>query len=272
MIKLKKIISILTVAVILLLCSCSADNYSVSVDVLDIGKADCIVINTGTKTVMIDTGEEENLPDIQAFLRQEDIQAIDMLILTHFDKDHIGGAKGIISEYDVKTVIETTFQSDREEYFAYHKEMTDKGITPITITENYNFELESCAFTVYAPKQDSYSKKQDNNSSLIVAMEYGEKRFLFCGDAMELRLDEFVEDLPGKFDFVKLPYHGIYLNNYPKFLNEVSPKYAVMTCSDKNPADKKTIELLKENGVIYYETRLGSVGLKTDGKSIRFNR
>ena len=40
------------------------------VDILKIGKADCIVINTGSKIVMIDTGEAENLPKIHQYMER----------------------------------------------------------------------------------------------------------------------------------------------------------------------------------------------------------
>ena len=56
---------------------------------------------------MIDTGEEENLDDIHFYMNKKGYTAIDTLILTHYDKDHIGGASGIISTYGVNEVIET---------------------------------------------------------------------------------------------------------------------------------------------------------------------
>ena len=63
----------------------------VKVTVLDIGKADCIVIQTKMHTIMIDTGEKNNADEIEEYLNQEGITHIDYLELTHYDKDHIGG-------------------------------------------------------------------------------------------------------------------------------------------------------------------------------------
>ncbi len=255
----------------LTLCSCSSSDW-ISIDVLDIGKADCILIETGTKTVMIDTGEEEDISDIIDYLKAKGVETIDLLILTHFDKDHIGGAAELISSYGITTVLETGFSSNRKEYEAYHKVLTEQGLSATVLTEDYRFTLDSCSFTVYVPKESSYDTKEDNNASLIVAMEYGERRFLFCGDAMELRLAEFLSDSPGEFDYVKLPYHGNYLENYADFLDTVSPEYGVITCSNKNPSDDEALRLLSEYGVKVYETKNGSVFLKTDGKTIRIRQ
>lgn len=259
---------ILCVISVAALCSCQADDETVSVHVLDIGKADCIVIETGDKTVMIDTGERNDVYDIGKFLDSKGIEKIDMLILSHFDKDHIGGAAELISRYEIDTVIESRFSSDRDEYTAYHKVLAERGLSSLVLTEDYVFSSGKCNFTVYPPESSSYNKKEDNNSSLIVAMEYGEKRFLFCGDAMELRLSEFLVRSPGKFDFIKLPYHGNYIKNYDEFLKEVSPQYGAITCSDKNPCDEKTLDLLFRYGVEVYKTVDGTVSLTTDGKNI----
>ena len=89
------------------LCSCDTGEKvtPASIDVLKIGKADCIIINTGNKIVMIDTGEEENIDQIRDFMDEHNYNKVDTLILTHYDKDHIGGAKYIIEEYGVDTVI-----------------------------------------------------------------------------------------------------------------------------------------------------------------------
>ncbi len=268
----KRIVSFLVCVILSLsLCSCSSSEW-ITIDVFSIGKADCILIETGTKTVMIDTGEEDDVSDIVGYLDTTGVQTIDVLILTHFDKDHIGGAAELISSYGITTVLETGFSSNLDEYEAYHNVLTEQGLSATVLTENYSFTFDSCTFTVYVPKETSYETKEDNNSSLIVAMEYGEKRFLFCGDAMELRLAEFLADSPGKFDYVKLPYHGNYLENYTAFLDEVSPEYGVITCSNKNPSAEETLNVLSESGVKVYETKNGSVCLKTNGKKIRISQ
>lgn len=249
------------------LCSCVSTS-EVTVDILDIGKADCILIDTGKHTVMIDTGEEDDISDIIEFLGSENVSNIDVLILSHFDKDHIGGAAELIEKYRIHTVLETGFSSNRDEYENYHCVLSDNGFAAKVLTENYSFVLDDCSFTVYVPKQSAYEVKEDNNASLIVSMEHGENRFLFCGDAMELRLSEFLEDSPGSFDFIKLPYHGNYLENYSDFLEETTPKYGVITCSKKNPASEDALALLEQFGVAVFETENGNVSVISNGISI----
>ena len=234
---------------------------SCSIDILKIGKADCIVIDTGAGLVMIDAGEDNNVSSIRDFMSDKGYDRIDTLILTHPDKDHIGGASEIISAYDVTTVIEGAYAPLTEEYTRYHATMDEREITPIILNGAYSFEVGGCLFEIDAPRNQKYAEKQSNNSSLVVSLTCGTRRFLFCGDAMEIRLSELITAELGEYDFIKLPYHGNYIENYHELLDMVKPKYGVITCSDKNPADKKTLDLLVEYMVHVYQTKNGSVSV-----------
>lgn len=253
-----------------LLCACSpgSTEYSLEINVLNIGKADCIVIETGNKCVLIDTGEEENAPEILAFLEQKNIREIDTVILSHFDKDHIGGMAEILKYVSVKNILECSFPSDRKEYGEYHQECETQGLVPNVLTEPYQFAVSDCVFTVLPPEKERYDRKQDNNASMIVTLEHGNNLLAFFGDAMEERLEEFMAASKDRFRFVKLPYHGNYLKNYERFLDQTDPDFAAVTCSQKNPADEETLSLLKEKNVKCYLTQNGNVKVLSDGKSV----
>lgn len=242
------------------------------IDILKIGKADCIVINTGNEIVMIDTGEEENLNKIHSYMQKNGYTKVDTLIVTHYDKDHIGGAADIIAKYNVSTVIESSFTSSSLYYLNYHSLIEEKGISLLKLKENYSFARDSCSFQINIPKKEKYSTKEDNNSSLVISMEIGNRRFLFCGDAMELRLRELIEEGIGHYDFVKLPYHGRYLENYDEFLNMVKPTYGAITCSNKNPASEDVLSLLQRCETEVYQTRDGEINVLTDGTKLKISQ
>lgn len=255
------------------MCSCDAKQGEKKItpmhtDVLKIGKADCIVINTGNKIVMIDTGEADDLSEICDYMRKNEYTQIDTLILTHYDKDHIGGAAGIMSYFPVGEVIENRTKSGTTEYIAYHGVIAGKSIPVMQLSENYTFTYDSCEFTVYVPEKQKYEAKNANNSSLIVSVKCGENSFLFCGDAMELRLEEFMASNAERYDFVKLPYHGNYIENYEAFLKRICPEYAVITSSKKNPASAETLSLLSALEIETYQTKSGTLRVQTNGKTI----
>ena len=240
----------------------------ISIDVLKIGKADCIVIQTGSGIVMIDTGEKENLSAIRAYMQERQYKKIDVLILSHYDKDHIGGVNEIVADYGVTTVIEPHVTDDTAEYVAYHETLAAHSVSVQKPLARYTFALGDCTFEVDVPQKKHYKVKHDNNISLIVSMRYGEKSFLFCGDAMETRLEEWIACGYGAHDFVKLPYHGNDLPNYADFLDVCKPSYAAITCSKKNPPAGDVLSLLEQYGTSVYLTLNGTVHVTTDGYSI----
>ncbi len=254
---------IISLLLILPSCSEAKESDEITIDFLDIGKADCILIRTANVTAMIDTGEKENEEEILTFLKIHGVEKIDYLILSHFDKDHIGSAAGIIKSMPVMKVIESTFRSDREEYTEYHAAIDQRDIALVQIKEDLSFKIgENIFFHVYAPKKAHYERKEDNNASLIVEMKVGEKNLLFCGDAVEERIAEFISENKMTYDLIKLPYHGRYLENYKEFLSSTKPKNCIITCSKKNMAADETLDILKENNVSYYLTENGNIQVK----------
>ena len=263
---------VLILCVLLISCSLGQDEveeqFLCKIDILDVGKADCIVINTGTRLVMIDTAERENLSVIQAYMSANEYTKIDTLILTHFDKDHIGNVSNVATLYGVDRVIESSFSTDTPEYIEYHSTLDQLGVEITKLTSNYSVTLDGCELEIDIPKKSHYKNKEDNNASLVISLRCGERKFLFCGDAMELRVKELVDAQIGTYDFVKLPYHGNYLDNYRDFLDMVKPSYGAITCSKRNPASPDTLILLDEYEVALYQTRYGMISVTTDGREI----
>ena len=59
----------------------------------DVGKGDCILVSRGGCSVMIDTGYAETADNVAAAMRQQGIDHLDALILTHYDRDHVAVSK-----------------------------------------------------------------------------------------------------------------------------------------------------------------------------------
>ena len=250
------------------LCACGDPaGPDLEVYFFSIGKADAFLLTSGGRTVLIDTGCKSDAKGILAELENRDITRIDVLIITHFDKDHAGGAAKIIEKTDIGAVLQTAHTEDNEACARYAEALETVGITPMIIAgEDYTFSLGSTAFTVNPPARETYEKNPDNNSSLIVTAECGGRRLLFAGDAENARLEEFIAADPGDYDFVKIPYHGHWQKRLDDLILAVRPKYAVITSSDDEPEDPDTLELLTACDVEYWLTREGAVTLTvTDG-------
>ena len=245
--------------------SCSSGNAPVAaleipLDVyfLKAGKADAIVIATENSSVLIDTGLDGYGGEISSFLASKGIESLDYLIITHFDKDHVGGAAEVVRSVRVENVIESNYPKNSSEYKSYKEALTEAGITPLVPKEDLKFTLDGVEFTVNPPAREFYNDDPSNNSSLIVKTVCGSKSLLFMGDAERDRIDEFIKtDVAGGTDLIKMPHHGKWDSHLRTLISAVNPKYAVITSSDDKPESEKTTALLKEKGIAVYLTRTG---------------
>ncbi|MCL2774955.1 MAG: MBL fold metallo-hydrolase [Oscillospiraceae bacterium] len=259
--------------------------------VFAIGKADAILITTENHTVMIDTGETKDGLRIVEYLRNRDITEIDDLIITHFHKDHVGGASAIIQNLDVKEVIVPNYGKQSKQYDRFIAAMNEAGLELNILTETMEFTLDNSVFTVYPPQLAYYDYSGDNANdedndvengitpnendfSIVVSVKHGNNNFLFTGDAMGERLGELLLDeniMNTQYDYLKVPYHGRYNEGCIKFINAIKPKYAVMTCSSDptdGSGDDRVVSALEEAGVGVYLTKNGDVYCVSNGETL----
>ena len=109
-------------------------NENINIYVFDSGKADAIIISKNNKYMMIDTGEESNVDSILSYFEKNNIKKLDYLIITHFDKDHVGGASKIIDNIEIGRVLSSNVPKESVYYNNYI--ITNKKIP--FIIENFN--------------------------------------------------------------------------------------------------------------------------------------
>ena len=51
-----------------------------------------MILETGGKVMVIDAGEEDDGAELVTYLKERNLSQVDVLIITHYDKDHVGGA------------------------------------------------------------------------------------------------------------------------------------------------------------------------------------
>ncbi len=263
-----------------LLLGCTKPSSSgmtpLTVSILKVGKADAIVLKSNEAVLVIDTGEEDDGEELVDFLNKQGVSKVNALIITHFDKDHVGGADTLIEEMEVDQVYVPNYEGIHTEYVDFMYAMAEKGIEPAALSESIQFDLGDAQVLVEPPL--SYEPipgemENDNNFSLITTVTHGKNRLLFMGDAEKQRIRQWLESTPVvDCDFLKVPHHGIYNTALEDLFERVSPKYAVICSSQKNPAEAKTLELLKKYGADVFQTKDGNVTLISDGNKLELHQ
>lgn len=236
-----------------------------------IGEADATLLWNSNHAILIDAGEDEDAAEILRFMQRKGIKKLDALIVTHFDKDHVGGADGILNGVAVDAVYETFAIAEKEttaDVISYRAVLSQKAMQATVVRERTELTFGDAKYVIYPPEKNSYNKKESNNSSLAVHLTYGETAFLFAADAMEDRINELVRIEGLTCDLLKVPYHGNHLSNLPALLAHTQPKYGIITCSDKNPEAESKIADLRAANVTVFLTRMGDVEYTSNGLKV----
>ena len=246
--------------------SSAAECSDLTVTFLDVGKADSIIIKGENSTVVIDCGEKGDGKDIVRFLTDQGTSTIDYLIITHYDKDHVGGAAKVINSFEVLNVLGPDYHEYIQEAEKFRNAMSEKGIKPQLLTSDLSFTLDGGEYTVFAPDQTYYGPDNDNDFSLVTRLDYFDTSFVFTGDAMDQRLTG-VMDI-GDCDLMKIPYHGRKLANLSSFLDATKPEYAVV-CTSSEEFSPYTQGILSDKHIKFWSTCFnGRITAVSNGSSV----
>lgn len=281
---LKKTLCIFLCATILFMLSSCGENQTAnkkkaapeasgefSVEILNLGKADAIILTTSDHTVIIDSGNRGDGKKILECLEEKGISSIDSLIITHFDKDHVGGAVKLINNLEIGEIIAPKYKGNTDEYTRYIKCLSENGKKQTVLTSETSFVLDDVLFEVYPALKNSY-KESDNDFSIVVSVTHGDNKFLFAGDAESERLAELSSQMDLKHTFLKVPHHGKMSAGSEEFIKAVSPDYAVITESSEEPADPEIKDILKNTGTEVYSSINGNIKAVSDGHMIEIKQ
>ncbi len=222
-----------------------------TVSFIDVGQGDSIFIWSENASILIDTGPEGNANHIVNYIEQFGIEKLDYLIITHNHDDH----NGSLNE------LEKMIQID-------NKIIPDETTTLNQMTLTLDKDL---TLTFLGP---IYQSDNENNMSLVTLLKYQDTSFLLMGDAEsdeELSLLRTYPNLTA--DVLKVGHHGSSSSTTPELLNQVQPKYAVISVGEGNDyghPNKRTLENL-QNITTYRTDQDGTIAATSDGHTITFH-
>ncbi len=219
--------------------------------ILDTGKSDCIILKSRGKVIMIDTADKNDYDDIVAYLDKNMITNIDVLILTHFDKDHIGSAANIITNYNIGAIYMPNYVSDSKQYTSMIEAIDSKNVKVDRESKEVNLKLGDLNVKIDYPDKDSYV--DENDYSLITEIECNGVRLLFTGDALEGRCAEFLPLITNEYNFVKLPHHGDCNDGVEALIAKSRLQYAAVTLKEEADVEEKLLFALRGyNSELFY--------------------
>ncbi len=250
------------------------DDGVLTVRFLDVGQGDCALLTADDTAVLIDAGTVER-PNLTAeLLTAYGVTKLDAVVVSHPHADHIGGFSAILERMPVETVVMQTPPETETLGQYYEKAVTllsEKGVKRVEPKAGDAFSVGKIAFSVLGPLADE--AEDFNDLSLCVRADYGERKFLFCGDMTAVEEQTLLQLDDGlAADVLKVAHHGSGGSSGREFLEAVNPEIAVVSCGLYNdyghPHASALTRLSAVGATVYRTDKQGTVTVITDGKTL----
>ena len=242
---------------------------------LDVGQGDCsLFVLPDGRNVVFDAGPRSNAKKTVNYLKSCGVRKIDLLVASHPHEDHIGGMKELLSKIPVKQIWDSGYNHGSKVQRDFYQMIKDKKIPFGRPKRGYAAKLGDVTLEVLAPARPLKGTSSDaNNNGLIVLVTYGGVSFLMMGDAQKEE-QETVSPLP-RAAVLKAAHHGAANGTDAALLRDVSPDIVILSYKRGNSyghPHRETVAAIRKAKLLRFDTADGPVKLRTDGKSVTFER
>jgi len=216
---------------------------------LDIGQGDAILIQTPQQNILVDGGPDKSIVRKLDQYIPITKRHIDLMILTHPDRDHLTGLVEVLRRWSVGAVAESGLRSYSPAYVEFDSLIKSKNIkrhiinTPQRIVFKDNLFFD---FLWPSSKELIEDNEGDCNFlSLVAMLNYEDNNFLLTGDATKETEEELMsQGLNLKADVLKVGHHGSKYSSGLNFLKETEPEYAIISVGKDNNFGHPSLRVL----------------------------
>ena len=252
-------------------------NKGLEITYIDVGQGDSIFIKfpNDKSNILIDTGGKVTYGNLKNnysvgkniidYLKSMGIRKLDYLIITHGDFDHMGDSLYLIDKFKVENVI-----FNCGEFNVLEKEL-------IKVLDEKKIKYYSCIKELNIDNNKLYflqTKKYDNenDNSNVIYTELNGYKFMFMGDAgVEKEKDILEKYNLSNIDVLKVGHHGSKTSSSKEYIDEIKPKYAIISVGKNNRYGHPNKEVLNnlDNSKIYRTDQDGSIMFKIKNNKLK---
>jgi competence protein ComEC len=235
---------------------------------LDVGQGDAILVQVPEGSMLVDQGPPEAHVDRQ--LRRLGVRDLSLLVLTHPQRDHVGGAADVLTHARVRMVLDPRLAASNPEERAALAEARERRVRVVTARPGLEYAIGKLRVRVLWPDGPGVPSEDPNLRAVVCLVSYGEIDVLLGADAespvlLPLRLPPV--------EILKVSHHGSADALLPSLLEEIRPRVAVISVGEDNSYGHPTPETLAaleaSPGLAVYRTdRDGAVTIESNGKTV----
>jgi competence protein ComEC len=232
---------------------------------LDVGQGDAILLETPRASVLVDQGPPEG--DAAQQLQSMGIRSLTAIVLTHPQRDHVGGAADVIRRVRVGRVLDPGLATTGPEYEEALRAARSRGVDVEVIRSGSTYRAGGLVLRALWPDDEGAPTEDPNLNAVVLVASYGETDVFLPADAesdVTARLS-----LP-EVEILKVAHHGSEDPGLATELRELRPRIAVISCGRDNeyghPRPETLAALDGSPGVAVYRTdEDGRVVVESDG-------
>ena len=244
----------------------------------DVGQGDALVIRSLGRIAVIDVGKDENL--IDSCLSELGVRAVDLLVLTHFDFDHVGGLAGALAGRSVSHAIVSGFPDDRPATESSLEQLKEIGAQIIIAEPTISGSLGEFGWRVLAPSKTASEAKDSNDASVTMVFRSSKLDLALLGDLGaegQERVSRSVIQVIGNSNnplLLKVSHHGSN-DQSARFHEQLRPDIALISVGAENGyghPGKQALQVLDSVGAQVLRTDLlGAIAISTAGGELQWS-
>lgn len=178
------------------------------------------------------------------YLQSKGINTVDVLVISHGDNDHIGGAKAVINQSHVLQLLTSVPELLQEN-------------EPKRCVRGLKWSWDQVDFEILSPELESL--KGENNNSCVLKVSTGQSSVLLTGDIEKEAENWLLENERNKLksDVLVAPHHGSKTSSSLSFLKQVSAGVVLIPAGYRNRFSfphKEVISRYEELGASWLNT------------------
>lgn len=256
-------IAILGLGVVLFVLFGQLPDKSFHIYFLDVGQGDSIYIKTPQNhQILVDAGAGDSVIDELSEVIPFFDKSIDLIVLTHPDKDHVEGFSSVLEKYKVENVLLTGVQKESKIYEEVLEKILKEDCTVFIAQAGSDFKIGEVILDIIFPLNQAFATdpKESNNVAVAMRVIYKDKIILLTAD-----LEEEIENkLAGRYknlqaNIFKAGHHGSKTSTSEKFLKAAKPDVVVISAGKNNSyghPHQEVVERLEKFGTKIRRTDL----------------
>jgi competence protein ComEC len=235
---------------------------------LDVGQGDSALVEVPGAAVLVDEGPPE--ADVAGQLRRLGVRALTAIVLTHPQRDHIGGAARVLDRLSVGAVADPGIEAPSADHDAALASARRHGVPVVVVHAGEVFRIGRLSLRILWPDDPGLPSEDPNQHAVVALATFGATDVLFTADAES----DVTSRLPLRpVEVLKVAHHGSEDPGLPDLLRVIRPSVAVISVGAGNDYDHPRPETIAALAAVHSLRTLrtdedGRVVVESDGRSL----